>query len=184
MNKLKYLLFILFLIILAILGYVGKNYYDKHGGSSATPTVTPQPTTITSATAVPTPKPTAQEPETEEIYQNGNIYAVYNKPTAETSFTLNQPRVIYSIQNYHWNSAQGNESSGTIGLKDQDGKTYGPWETTGAIGQGGVPNAYWTCYPNLELPAGIYTITDSDPDTWSQNSGSGGQGMTRVFAVK
>jgi hypothetical protein len=43
-----------------------------------------------------------------------------------------------------------------------------------------VPNADWTCAPNIEIPAGTYTIIDSEPATWSQNVQSGGRGMTVV----
>jgi choice-of-anchor C domain-containing protein len=43
-----------------------------------------------------------------------------------------------------------------------------------------VPNANWIATPNVVIPAGTYTVIDSDPSTWSQNSGSGGQGFAAV----
>jgi len=43
-----------------------------------------------------------------------------------------------------------------------------------------VPNANWTATPNIKLPAGEYTIIDSEPSTWSQNSESGNRGMCTV----
>jgi hypothetical protein len=113
------------------------------------------------------------------IFDNGNIGGVYNNPTKATVFTINQPHVITLIQNYHWNNAKGS-TPGTIAVKSQSGKMYGPWQAKGSPGQGGVPNAYWTVYPNITLPAGTYTVIDSTPSTWAQNSGSNGAGFTRI----
>ena len=112
-------------------------------------------------------------------HEVGNISGVGNGPTRPTVFTLPAPRVLTLIQNYHWNFAKG-ATPGTIALRDDKGRTYGPWKAEGSPGQGGVPNAYWTARPMVELPAGTYTVIDSDPGTWAQNSQSGGQGFTRV----
>lgn len=49
-----------------------------------------------------------------------------------------------------------------------------------AIDLGGVVNAYRTAKPNVTLPAGTYTIIDSDPETWAQNAGSNGRGHAFV----
>lgn len=47
------------------------------------------------------------------IYSNGNIYTVYNRPTKATSFSIQQPMIVTSINNYHWNTlrARGRERS-------------------------------------------------------------------------
>jgi tetratricopeptide (TPR) repeat protein len=113
------------------------------------------------------------------IFENGNIDGVQNAPTRPTTFSLSQPHLITKITNYHWNSGRG-AALGTIALKDQGGETYGPWRASGRPGQGNVPNAYWDVAPNLTLPAGTYTVVDSDPTTWAQNSGSQGSGHTRI----
>ncbi len=113
------------------------------------------------------------------IFNNWNIAGVYNNPTRPTTFTLNQSYVITLIQNYHWNNAKGS-TPGTIALKDQSGRIYGPWQAKGTPGQGGVPNANWNVYPNITLSAGTYTVIDSEPSTWSQNIGSNGAGFTRI----
>ena len=47
-------------------------------------------------------------------------------------------------------------------------------------GQGGANNAYWECRPNVVLPAGTYTVVDSDPATWAQNAQSAGRGIVEV----
>ncbi|MCI0487348.1 MAG: tetratricopeptide repeat protein [Blastocatellia bacterium] len=136
--------------------------------------------------AAPVPSPSTQpSPPTQPggrekvIFQNGNVYGVSNGPTAPTVFTLTVPHVITSVMTYHWNSGRGTRT-GTIALRDANGRTYGPWAVKGTPGQGGVPNANWTCAPNIEIPAGSYTIIDSEPATWSQNSASGGRGMAVV----
>jgi len=151
-----------------------------------TPPAVIEPTASPSASPEPTPPQPVEpeaEAETELVFDNHNIYAVANQPTAPTVFSLEEPRHIYSIQNYHWNLAQG-QTPGTIGLEDEEGNTYGPWPAEGSPGQGGVPDAYWTCYPDTKLPAGTYTVVDSDPASWSQNSGTEGCGMTKVYALK
>ena len=145
---------------------------------------TGNPTQTTAETKAPSASPAAsEEPQTEEIFNNYNIAGVSNPPTDPPMFKLTETRRIYSIQDYHWNNGQG-KTPGTIHLKAATGRVYGPWQAEGSPGQGGVPDAYWTCYPDIELPAGTYTVVDSDPVTWAQNSGSNGIGMTRILAVK
>ncbi len=112
-------------------------------------------------------------------FDNGNIGGVGNGPRQPTIFTLNEPRILALIQDYHWNDARG-KSPGSIGLRDAQGRSYGPWGAQGSPGQGGVPNAYWTARPMVALPAGTYTVIDSDPASWAQNSQSGYRGFTRV----
>ncbi|QQS31757.1 MAG: tetratricopeptide repeat protein [Acidobacteriota bacterium] len=173
----------------------GTGRSTQNSGSTPKPTPTPKkgweipsevkiPSvgTIKLPGATPTPKPPPSAPPKppaggdSEIFNNGNIYAVYNKPTAPTQFTLNRPYVITSLITYHWNNARGTTQPGTIAVRSSDGRTYGPWRAAGSPGQGGVVNAYWTVKPNITLPAGTYTVIDSDPETWAQNSGSGGRG--------
>ena len=115
------------------------------------------------------------------IFDDGNIAAVYNNPTSVTSFTISVPHKITYVQNYHWNNATG-AAPGQISFRDNStGRVYGPWQTAGYPGQGGVPNAYWRVAPNVEIPAGTYTVIDSQPATWSQNAGSQNRGMSRIL---
>jgi hypothetical protein len=46
-----------------------------------------------------------------------------------------------------------------------------------------VQNAYWTVYLNVTLPAGTYTVIDSDPATWSHNAESSNRGNTVTWCV-
>ncbi|MDD4169315.1 MAG: hypothetical protein PHD36_03490 [Desulfotomaculaceae bacterium] len=111
-----------------------------------------------------------------------NIAGVYNGATVPTTFSVSSPHLVTYISTYHWNNARG-VPGGTIALQGSDGKVYGPWQVSTRPGQGGVPNAYWEVEPNIVVPAGTYTVIDSDPATWSQNQQSGGKGMGEVRAT-
>ena len=152
-------------------GAAWEQYVASHGGSSSK---APAAAAAPAAPAAPPPVGTPVE-----LFSSGNNYGVANGPTASTTFTLSQPHVITSISTYHWNSGRGT-GIGTIAVRAASGQTYGPWPATGTPGQGGVPNANWTCAPNITLPAGTYQIIDSEPATWSQNDQSGGRGMASV----
>ncbi|MEL7597622.1 MAG: hypothetical protein AAGU01_05400, partial [Clostridiaceae bacterium] len=120
--------------------------------------------------------------EAAAVSNTDNIAGVKNGPTAPTTFTINVPHLVTYIRDYHWNNAKG-DTPGTIALKDQNGVVYGPWQAKGTDGMGGVKNANWEVYPNVVIPAGTYTIIDSNPATWSQNQESSGRGMGQVKAT-
>ncbi len=119
----------------------------------------------------------------ETLLQLDTLGAVENGPTQPTTFTLDAPTCITKIRTYHWNGGRGS-AVGTISLQDQAGTVLGPWDVSGEPGSGGAPNAYWDAKPDLELPAGTYTVLDSDPATWSQNRDTGGRGITWVYGRK
>jgi hypothetical protein len=145
---------------------------DLSAAPTPVPSSTPPPVTAPAPTPIPAAKPNV-------LVDSGNIGGVYNLPTRPTVIRIAQDIVLTSITNYHWNNGRGTPQTGTIALRDAAGRTYGPWPTTGRPGQGGVPNAYWTATPQARVPAGDYTVIDSDPNTWAQNSQSGGAGHTR-----
>lgn len=117
-----------------------------------------------------------------KLLDNGNIGAVQNGATSPTFTTKKQMRVV-ELCTYHWNNGSGTTSPGTIGITNtKTNKQYGPWQASGKPGMGGVPNAYWLAKVSVLLPAGSYKVTDSDPNTWAQNSGTGGKGMSFVIA--
>lgn len=118
----------------------------------------------------------------EMIFYNGNASGVKSGPTNQTVFTIDRDRLITNVTNYHY--LNGGIFPGTISLRHSDGTTYGPWQTYGTIGQGGVANAYWNCYPLETIKAGTYTVIDSHPATWSHNQGSNSCGFTWVRAMK
>ena len=127
-------------------------------------------------------------PESNEvrIFAQDVCGGVDNNPSNPTVFAMDQPRTITKIGTYHWNNGQGTQEPGTIGLKDQSGQVYGPWQATGEPGMGGVPNAYWivTIPDGLDLPAGKYEVLDSDPSTWAHNSESDNSGVVSVIGLE
>lgn len=130
--------------------------------------------------------PVAQAPATPVspatiIFDSFNAGGVGNGPSSPTTFTLKVPYVITQIQTYHWNSGRG-FPAGTLALRDQSGKVYGPWPAKGSPGHGGVPDAFWTVNPNITIPVGAYTVVDSNPATWSTNSASGNRGFAQILA--
>jgi len=118
----------------------------------------------------------------EEIFYNGNIGGVQNGPTNPTVFTIDNERLITYLNNYHY--FNGGALPGTISLRHSDGTVYGPWQTWGSVGQGGVSNAYWVFYPLVKIKPGTYTVVDSDPSTWSHNYESNYSGFTWIRAMK
>jgi hypothetical protein len=119
----------------------------------------------------------AHAPET-TVFSNTNIGGVSSGPSNPTTFTLAESTRITYVMDYHY--FNHGTPPGTIALRHSDGTTYGPWQAEGGVGQGGVQNAYWEVWPMVVLKPGTYTIVDSDPSTWSHNSGSGNQGMSVV----
>lgn len=120
-------------------------------------------------------------PET-TLFNNGNVYRVFNKPSRMTTFNLARPTFITRVMTYHWNDG-GGQDPGQVTLMHQDGTRYGPWNTHGNLGQGGVPNAYWICEPAVLVKAGGYVILDSDNETWAQNDLSQNAGICDIKGV-
>ncbi len=117
------------------------------------------------------------------LFDNWNVDAVQNGPTAPTSIRFTGPTRVTRIETYHWHSAHG-APPGTIALRDEaTGKTYGPWQTVGSPGMNGVSNASWAASPDVVLPAGTYQVTVSAPATWACNARSQGQGFVHVWGT-
>jgi S-layer protein (TIGR01567 family) len=118
------------------------------------------------------------------IYDSWNKDTVDNGHTCSPFFTIDEPMTITYIDTYHWNYGEG-APGGTISLRDGEGTLYGPWEAETSQDGGAVPKGYWIVHPKEAIPAGSYTIEDSEPDTWSKNSESP-CGMAKVegYAVE
>ncbi len=119
-----------------------------------------------------------QRPGAMDLFNNSNSAGVANHPTNPTLFTLHAPASISELVSYHWNNGRG-ARPGTIGLRSQTGQAFGPFAARGVAGQGGAPNVNWVATPNATLPAGTYTVLDSDPGTWSHNP----QSFSRGFVI-
>ncbi|VVB67425.1 Uncharacterised protein [uncultured archaeon] len=114
-----------------------------------------------------------------EIFNNWNSGLVESSPTCNPSFEISQPHFISYIDTYHWNNGQGTSSGGTISLKKEDGEVFGPWTVVAESGSG-VANVLWISRPDEVIPAGTYSIIDSEPETWSKNSESNDCGFSKV----
>jgi hypothetical protein len=114
--------------------------------------------------------PAADAPAPGKLFMVGNDAEVFGggKPT---KVTLAAASRIDELWTYHWNGGAG-APAGTITMTAADGTVYGPWQATA------FNKVYWIAKPGVELPAGTYTVTDSDPKTWAQNPQSGGRGHT------
>lgn len=117
-----------------------------------------------------------------KIFDNGNVYLVYNKPSKPTSFSIEAPLLLTSVRDYHWNNGKG-QDPGNITLVHQDGTVYGPFRSRGVTGQANAPNVYWECNVDVLLKPGLYMVLDSDSDTWSHNPQSGSAGITQINGV-
>ncbi|WP_101069252.1 hypothetical protein [Roseovarius salinarum] len=105
--------------------------------------------------------------------------AVRNGPPRATAFRLSRPMRLDRITTFHWNNGRG-AAPGTIALRDDKGRVHGPWPARGRAGQGGVTDAYWDATPHRVLPAGKYTILDSDRRTWATNADVDNRGIFEV----
>ncbi|MCD4783141.1 MAG: hypothetical protein K8T10_04830 [Candidatus Eremiobacteraeota bacterium] len=97
-------------------------------------------------------------------------------------FVLKYPCKITRIMTYHFNNMRGSPI-GTIALRSASGKVYGPWKVERRPGFP-IESMQWSVDPNVVIPAGTYTVIDSNPGTWSQNSASRGHGMTIVNGIR
>lgn len=155
---------------------------EDFGSVSQTITVAGPGTASGSPTPVPSGSVAQAQGEKERIFEVSSDAGGH--PGAKIpEFTIDRPRVIVEIMTYHWD--YNGHKLGTIALKNVDtGETYGPWETVGGTGQGGVENAYWLAHPNVEIPAGTYKLVDSSPSTWFTNGEMKGFGGCYVDALK
>ena len=158
--------------------------------STPEPTETETPTPEPTATATPPPVPVepAVTPTEEygagerEIFVVTSIHTALNGASELTRFAVVHRWLVTRIRTYHWNNGRGAEP-GWIALRADDGTIYGPWWAVGEVGSGGVANAYWEARPDTIIPAGVYTVIDSDPDTWAQNEDTGGRGMSWGYGI-
>jgi choice-of-anchor C domain-containing protein len=133
----------------------------------------------TSEPSIPVAAPPDDCAQIGDLFNSFNIAGTANGPGKATVFTLNAPARITELVTYHWNFGRGSRP-GSIGLRNQNGQSFGPFAATGTSGQDGAVNVNWVAQVKLTLPAGTYTIVDSDPITWSTNVQSGFQGFAIV----
>lgn len=116
----------------------------------------------------------AQPPQSYWVFNSYNNCGALSG--AKPAFVrLVKPAHITGLADYHYNNGVA-VKPGTIGLMAPNGRVLGPFQ---AKQQPGTWD--WVATVNLTVPAGTYSVIDSNPATWSQNSFSGGRGFTRVF---
>ena len=127
---------------------------------------------------------TASADDTQVVFNTYNISGVTEGDAVSPEFTPESDIEVFSIITYHWNRGAGSKA-GTISVYDGE-ELVGTWEAVGIAGMYNAPDANWACYPRgLVLKAGhTYKFSDSDPDTWSYNSGSDGYGFVEVKTGK
>lgn len=110
-----------------------------------------------------------------EIFKIGSDLAVENGGK-NASVTINNDVYATELWTYHYNYGKG-APAGTIQMVASDGTVYGPWQAK-------TRNTYyWVAVVNQNIPAGTYTIIDSNPATWSQNADTGSQGITWMMGI-
>ncbi|MDR4508696.1 MAG: hypothetical protein MRJ65_10775 [Candidatus Brocadiaceae bacterium] len=103
--------------------------------------------------------------ENTEIVNTYNLLGVTCGNPGTTLVTLHQNAFITGIHTYHW--CDEGQPAGTHALYNIDTEvTYGPFSGT-------TDFRSWISYPNTHVPAGIYEIIDSEPNTWSHTHGGG-----------
>ena len=107
---------------------------------------------------------------------NDDVRAFKGKPPRLSEFTISKPHYVTYIWDYHFHDEKGTVP-GNIELRRGDGTIYGPWEVLAPDKQSMMD---WECRPLTVIPAGTYTIEDSDPATWSWNKKSNEMGMSKV----
>jgi N-acetylneuraminic acid mutarotase len=100
-------------------------------------------------------------------------------PPNPTTCSLSAPTMITQVATYQYNGGNG-AAPGTISLQLPGGQTFGPFTATGVAGQSG-PNEAWVATPNVIVPAGTHIVIDSNPATWSYNTGSNNSGFVREW---
>ena len=91
-----------------------------------------------------------------------------SNPAKPAVFTTDKPVMVTKILDYHLNNGNG-LTPGQVSFKDQNGTIYGPWQAYGQAFSG-IPNAIWAITPNIEIPAGTYTVVDGDPASLSSDA--------------
>ena len=145
-----------------------KSVSTSSGGSTATP--------APAVTAAPSSGKNAEDYHL--LASTFNKYTVYNGPTEETAFNIDEDTLLQAITTYHWNGGNG-KAPGSIALLE-NGVKVGEWQAT-SRGSSGKDNTLWDVFPDYTLKGGNrYTIVDSDNDTWSTNSDSYDMGFVEI----
>jgi hypothetical protein len=116
------------------------------------------------------------------VFESGNKEDVTQRPQgppAAAAFTTTGPYFLTHVYTYHWNGGNGS-APGRVRLRRADGEEFGPWEVGATSGHNSAQNVNWVAQPRITLPAGSYTVVDSEPSTWSFNATSKNRGFAII----
>ncbi len=119
-----------------------------------------------------------------KLFDNWTRGAVLNGGAAPTFSTNGQTYCLDEVDDYHWNNGNG-KVPGTIGLTsvcEFNCSVIGPYPAVGSPGQNNAPNVNWSMKPPVQIVLqGNYSVTDSDPSTWSYDPLVSTLGFSKVF---
>lgn len=104
---------------------------------------------------------------------------LFSGPDKQTLVTFTGCVRLISVTTLHWNWGKG-DSPGRISLFHQNGTQFGPYDPIGMNGTDGTPDALWVARPLEIIGPGTYLVSDSAPETWSQNDGSDNRGIVTI----
>jgi len=112
------------------------------------------------------------------IFYNGNIGGV-SSGGRSPRFSIDRPVWITNMFTYHY-GYRG--VPGNIRIVNATGAEIGIWHAQGRSGSP-QPSFYWEVTPEVVLQPGTYLVETSNPGSWSQNAGSGGNGMLEIKGI-
>jgi hypothetical protein len=112
------------------------------------------------------------------IFYNGNDVSV-SAGGRSPRFSIGRPVWITYLFTYHHGY---NGVPGKIRIISAAGAEIGNWQAQGRSASP-KPSWYWEIKPDVVLQPGTYLIETSNSGTWSQNAGSGGNGMVQIKGV-
>ena len=112
------------------------------------------------------------------IFYNGNDVSV-SAGGRSPRFSIGRPVWITYLFTYHYGY---NGAPGKIRIISATGAEIGNWQAQGRS-TSPKPSWYWEIKPDVVLQPGTYLVETSNPGTWSQNAGSGGNGMVQIKGV-
>lgn len=95
-------------------------------------------------------------------------------------FTFDSNCKISTISHAHTKSEK-NTSLPEISLRSSRGRIFGPWQTRTTDPLGSPDDQYWSITPNATLPAGTYTIVNSDKKRVPHSSKIRQRATTLIF---
>lgn len=117
--------------------------------------------------------------ETVILFDNTNLADVSAMPQQELYIEFQTPVKIDTITTEHIVTEE-TFSTHAITLTEESGSSYGPFQAHVVEDGGEGSTALFETDLRQEIPAGIYLVTDSSPETWANNVQSENAGFTII----